>query len=118
MNHIKLFEDFADETLGKLDTHNLGLLHKDDAKKRLLEWPLKNKHTKIEKNDWVKIGFTEGKQTEWMWVKISKILKKTDGIADKFEGIVDNEPVVVKNVTLGDKVTIERSQIADLMKAD
>jgi uncharacterized protein YegJ (DUF2314 family) len=57
----------------------------------------------------VKMPVTDGKQTEHMWL----FPVSYDG--KKFHGTINNDPELVKNVKLGQKVSIETSQISDWM---
>ena len=55
----------------------------------------------------IKVGFTDRQDTEYMWVAPVTY----DG--KKFHGTLNNEPVQVRNVKLGDKVSIDPSRVAD-----
>lgn len=57
----------------------------------------------------VKTRFKDGDQVEFMWLTD---LKLVDG---KLEGKVDNDPQLVKNVSIGDRVSISPSEINDWM---
>ena len=109
MKHLKLFNEL-NEAEG-LD--NIGILHKDAGAERVNQWQKDNANTKIEEGDWIKKAFVDGTETEWMWVNVTKIISQ-----DEFEGKIDNEPIVVGNVKLGDVVTVKRSEIAQLIKKD
>lgn len=117
MKRIKLFEDMYVDPKGKLNQkepiENLALLHKDAGYARLNQWQKENAKTPIEIGDWVKLAFIDNKKVEWMWVKVEKVID-----ADHIEGTLDNDPISVRNVKLGDDVKVERSQIAELMKKD
>lgn len=92
---------------------NLGLLHKDAGYKRQADWQNANAKTLIEPGDYVKIAFMEGSEVEWMWVYIEKAIDH-----DNFEGKLANDPILVHDVKIDDKVTVKRSQIAQLMKKE
>lgn len=106
MKKIKLFDAFNEAE----DHANLGVIHKDAGTKRVQDWQKANKDTKVNVGDWVKMAFVDGKETEWMWVKIDKVVDK-----DTFKGTVDNEPIAVNNIKIGDKVDVSRGQIAQHM---
>jgi uncharacterized protein YegJ (DUF2314 family) len=57
----------------------------------------------------VKMAFIEGDNTEHMWLTPVRY----DG--QKFHGTINNEPEKIKSVKLGQKVSIEPSQISDWM---
>lgn len=57
----------------------------------------------------VKVGFVDGKKTEHMWLSPVRF----DGKA--FQGVVNNQPESVKNVKMGQTVSIEPLQISDWM---
>ena len=55
----------------------------------------------------VKHSFKDGEANEHMWI--------TDltYVQGKFSGILGNEPALVRNMKIGDKVTINRDQVED-----
>jgi uncharacterized protein YegJ (DUF2314 family) len=55
----------------------------------------------------VKAKFTEGDNVEWMWVQVDAISGAT------VRGILDNEPVDVHNVKVGQRVTVAQGDIDD-----
>ena len=57
----------------------------------------------------VKMAFTDGKQVEHMWLSPVTYDGKV------FHGTVNNDPEMVKNVKLGQKVSVEPSKISDWM---
>jgi uncharacterized protein YegJ (DUF2314 family) len=57
----------------------------------------------------VKMAFTDGSATEHMW------LTPVNYDGRSFQGTVNNQPEKVKNVTMGQKVTVEPSKISDWM---
>ena len=57
----------------------------------------------------VKVKCVDGEQVEFMWLEN---LKYADG---KFTGEIDNDPELVKNVKIGDRVTVRKEEIADWM---
>ena len=90
---------------------NIGLLHKDYADERITQWQKENKNTSIKVGDNVKIAFIDGDETEHMWVEITKVVDK-----DNFEGVLNNDPIVVQNIEIGDPVKVNRSQIEQLFE--
>ena len=60
----------------------------------------------------IKVGFAEDGDTEYMWVTPVTY----DGT--RFNGKLDNEPVQVRNVKLGDAVSVEPARVADWMYVD
>ena len=107
LKNIKMFEEFSVDEAESLG--NLGILHKDSAGERLTKWQKENKDTVITSGDNVKMAFVDGNETEHMWVEITKVIDK-----DNFEGVINNEPVAVNNVNLGDKIKVKRSDIEQL----
>jgi uncharacterized protein YegJ (DUF2314 family) len=57
----------------------------------------------------VKKAVTDGKQVEHMWLTDVRF----DGT--QFHGVINNDPNDVKNVKLGDKASVEKTQISDWM---
>lgn len=96
--------------MSKHNLINVRPIHRYSASEQLLEWQKNNKTTPIENDDFVKIAFVQDTNVEWMWVHI------TDSISDVFIGLLANEPVVVDNVKYGDTITVNRSQIRELIK--
>jgi uncharacterized protein YegJ (DUF2314 family) len=103
MKHVKLFEGFLNEA------GNIGIMHKDAAKERHAKWQKENKDTVIKVGDIVKKEFVQGKDTEHMWVGITKVIDK-----DHFEGTLDQDPLVIDFVKNGDKVLVNKADIEQL----
>jgi uncharacterized protein YegJ (DUF2314 family) len=57
----------------------------------------------------VKMAFTDGKNTEHMWLSPVSFDGKI------FRGTINNDPEKVKNIKIGQKVSIEPSKISDWM---
>jgi uncharacterized protein YegJ (DUF2314 family) len=57
----------------------------------------------------VKMAFTDGKQTEHMWLSPVSYDGKV------FQGTVNNDPQMVSNVKIGQKASIDPSRISDWM---
>lgn len=55
----------------------------------------------------IKAPFREGNNTEWMWVDV--VAWK----GDVLDGTLDNEPGMVKNVKIGQRVKVKLSEVAD-----
>jgi uncharacterized protein YegJ (DUF2314 family) len=83
-----------------------------EAMKRWPEFAAAFKRRQPNQGFAVKAKFTEGKTTEWMWVEVDSMT------ADAITGRVDNDPVDVHNVKLGDTVTRKRSEIDDWIYKD
>ena len=64
----------------------------------------------IKVGDFVKLRFDEGYGEEYMWV----IVKKQNG--DLFEGILDNDPVIMTNMKCGDKVIFDKNEVVDRIR--
>jgi uncharacterized protein YegJ (DUF2314 family) len=62
----------------------------------------------------IKVPITDKGQTEYFW------LSDISYAGGKFTGTIDNDPELVHNVKLGQKMTVESSQVADwlYMKGD
>jgi uncharacterized protein YegJ (DUF2314 family) len=60
----------------------------------------------------VKAPITDGESVEHIW------LGSVQFQDDKFIGIVDNEPGIVTDISLGDKISVERARISDWMYVD
>lgn len=63
-------------------------------------------------NHAVKATFQDGKETEAIWLTALRF----DG--KEFHGTVSNEPVHLKNIHLGSKVTVEAAKVSDWMMVD
>jgi uncharacterized protein YegJ (DUF2314 family) len=57
----------------------------------------------------VKLAITDAGETEHFWLMD---VKHRNG---QFEGVINNEPGIVKNVRLGDKRTVNKAEISDWM---
>jgi uncharacterized protein YegJ (DUF2314 family) len=57
--------------------------------------------------DVAKLKFTDDNGTEYMWVEVLKIDKKNN----KYEGRLDNEPVLVQSVVYNDTVSFGKEEI-------
>ena len=57
----------------------------------------------------VKVAIRDGKQVEHFWAAVSKF----DG--EQFEGVIRNDPMLVKNVKDGDPVKVAKGKISDWM---
>lgn len=65
----------------------------------------------------VKTRFSSGdgddERREWMWVKIDAVTYSGD--VARLAGVLDNDPVVVDTVKLGDRVVVPMDEIAAVM---
>ncbi len=57
----------------------------------------------------IKVAIRDGKNVEHFWVKVAKF----EGA--KFEGEIDNDPMLVKTVKDGDKITVAKDKVEDWM---
>lgn len=64
----------------------------------------------IKVGDSVKIHFEEEHAGEFMWVKVEKIN------GDIFEGILNNDPVLMNNVCYGDRVMFTKEEVCDRIR--
>ena len=60
----------------------------------------------------IKAPFTNGKETEYMWLLVSAIGEET------VTGTLDNEPIYVRNVRVGETVTVSIDQVNDWLYTD
>ncbi len=93
---------------------NVGIIHKECSEERLQKWQDENQETVVEPGDYVKIGFTDGKESEWMWVEITEAVSQ-----DKFKGNLSNDPILfIDSLKYGDEFEFERKEISQLIKKD
>lgn len=57
--------------------------------------------------DFAKLKFTDGNRVEYMWVEVVKVDKENN----KYEGRVDNDPVLVQSVKYNEKVEFKKDDI-------
>lgn len=57
----------------------------------------------------IKVEFTQGEDTEHMWVLPGNL------DSGKYQGVLNNEPAYITNVKLGDNVKFGKSEISDWM---
>lgn len=60
--------------------------------------------------NFAKIKFSDENGNEYMWVRV----EKANG--DKFEGVLDNDPVLVKYVSCGDNVQFRKEDVLDISR--
>ena len=96
------------------DLENVGLMHKHCGDKRKQEWQDNNKDVKVQIGWHCKIAFTQGKETEHMWVLVLVV----DNDKREYSGKLDNDPVVVTNVKFEDTVSFKYEDIEDLIKSN
>ena len=58
----------------------------------------------VQAGDGAKLKFTDGYGTEYMWVKIIKVDKENN----KYEGRLNNDPIIVQCVKYGDNVEFQK----------
>ena len=69
--------------------------------------------------DYVKMKFYGDKGNEYMWVKVAHIdLVETLDDDYKFEGTLDNDPVLVKDIKCGDRIRFRKEDILELLTPD
>ena len=67
---------------------------------------LKRRKIEIRKDDLIKSRFSDGKRTEWMWVKV------IGRAGDRILGKLGNAPILVKGVEYGEIVHIDPNMVA------
>ena len=60
--------------------------------------------------NYVKIGFKGKYSNEYMWAKV------TWGNGNEFEGILDNDPVIIEKLKCGDNVKFSKDDVCDIMR--
>jgi uncharacterized protein YegJ (DUF2314 family) len=60
----------------------------------------------------LKVDFVKNEEHEHMWITLKKIIN------DKFQGILDSDPEIIKNIKSGDLIIITKDQIEDWMIID
>lgn len=60
--------------------------------------------------DFVKAAFQQGRNTEKMWVRITAITSK------QLIGKLDNKPLVIRGLRVGDLVPVKRSQVLETLR--
>lgn len=90
------------------DPQNVVMICKDCAEKM---FPDKGTFD-VKVGEFVKLKFTDKFGTEYMWVKAIKVDKENN----KYEGLLDNDPVLVRCVTYGDKVEFHKENVLETPK--
>lgn len=90
------------------DPQNVVMICKDCAEKMFLIRGL----SMFKVGEFVKLKFTDKFGTEYMWVKAIKVDKENN----KYEGLLDNDPVLVRCVTYGDKVEFHKENVLETPK--
>lgn len=88
------------------DMNNIVLTCKDCAEKM---YPDKGKYN-VNVGDFAKLKFTDGDRAEYMWVEVIKV----DRNGNKYEGRLDNDPVLVLNVKYNEKIMFKKEDILDV----
>lgn len=65
----------------------------------------------LEEGDWAKLVFEEGERGERMWVKVTRV----EG-PGRYEGVLDNMPVMLVDVQAGDEVEFGAEHVASILK--
>jgi uncharacterized protein YegJ (DUF2314 family) len=76
------------------------------ADSRHERWQQENKDLEIKPGMYVKLKFTQGEQSEHMWVKVTKCLNH-----GKYRGTLDNDPVYLTRWKDKDPVTFTFEEI-------
>ena len=92
------------------NTNNIALICRDCSDERTKEFQSKFNKYSLKVGDFIKTKFNNKKDNEHMWVQITSIVK--DGIIGKLA----NEPIIMNNLCLGDKVKVKFKDIEDLQK--
>lgn len=58
--------------------------------------------------DSIKLKFSESGRNEYMWVNVTKC----DG--EKYEGVLDNDPIFIEGLKCGDNVKFGKDEILDI----
>lgn len=61
--------------------------------------------------DFVKLKFTDSFGNEYMWVEVTKVDKEND----KYEGRLDNDPIVVQCISYNDVVEFQKEDILQIV---
>ena len=88
-----------------------GLICRECADEHYKRWQANNKNTLILPGNWCKMQFTDGENTEYMWVLVTLAEK------GKFTGTLDNDPVFLTNVKCSDEISFVREDIYDYLKS-
>jgi hypothetical protein len=67
--------------------------------------------------DFVKLKFRGEKRNEYMWVEVKRVHVESASAKDdeyNFEGVLSNDPVIVKDMKCGDKVIFRKEDILDI----
>lgn len=86
---------------------NERLVHKECMEEKKRIWQQNNKDTVLYKGMFVKKLFTEGDETEHMWVRLTSIN------GNELEGTLDNDPLLFKNIKFGDVISFNRDEIEE-----
>lgn len=72
-------------------------------------YPNKGKLT-VDVGGFAKLEFVGKCASEYMWVKVTKV----DREKGECEGLLDNDPILVKDIKCGDKVKFKMADILDV----
>lgn len=99
------------------DPENIIMMCEDCAKNM---YPNKGSFDPIV-GDYVKMKFYGKKGNEYMWVNVTHIdVINADTTDDdyKFEGVLNNDPILVKGMKCGDKIRFRKEDILELLTPD
>ena|SRR5690606_17852949 len=93
--------------------NNTGFIHEDDSKKRHEEWQKNNRNTVIKVGGFVKLAFEQDGNVENMFVEVTG---SNDQVT--FTGVLDNYPIFLTGLKIGDPVTFDRKDIQQYLDPD
>lgn len=80
--------------------NNLGKIHTNCAEARLRKFQQENPHLRLVPGEDIKIKFTQGDTSEWMWVHVTK----RDDKARVCSGYLNSDPARLTNIKYKDEV--------------
>lgn len=84
---------------------NTAFIHPQCAESRRQHWQKHNRNTLLQVGHWVQIELQEGDITEHLWIRITGIM------GDIVAGVVDNDPVMLRQNKCGDTIVFNRREI-------
>lgn len=84
---------------------------KECSEEKLKNWQKNNSNQKIKIGDFVKIACKDDGEVEHMWFKIVEIISKK-----KFKGKLNNMPLFVYNIKMGDIINIKFKEIEEYLE--
>lgn len=95
----------------KEDIKNVICVCSDCSKKVHEQWQKKNKNTKINIGDNIKVAFSDKGKTEHLWVKVFEVQNNGE---ENYIGRINNIPVLVRKYKYNKKVKVKRRDIEAL----